>query len=913
MLKAKIVSTPVLKHFDPDRTPVIVVYASQWAISAALVQEHDGVYWPVTFTSRTLKPNEINYGIVDKEVLALLRMLDVNYTLLATRSILVLSRHSTLAWLVNSAGFQGRLGNWAALLSEWTLEIRKCTKGEDEILGAIAASITPRAEVDEALIAIAPVKQPRQTITMPPPTVEADEALLVASFDGSARVKRSGGAYSAIVWRLPGWTIVTAASEYMPDLTVNEAEYRGLLLCFGLLSTMDRGRVVICGDSNLVIRQMRGEIACKAPGLLLLREKAMDRLRSWPRHEFLHMKRDWNQSADKLASEALQRGEGTVVTSEADRQDLITLNRLDELLKPKDNNAVARVSAVTRSARRSRRVPRVLQEAIVQRIRSERITQAQDEEQWIANMKSYLRGEVTDLSSTDAKSCAKTACDYELDESGLLLYCPTTPRSDEDRDSLARLVIPETLQQDVLHHYHASLEGGHQGIGRTYQRVKAHFHWRGLFRSVQRFVGECVDCETGKGRPLIQGESPGNVQATYPFQMIAMDHIPSLPKSYKGNTELLIWVDLFTGYVIAKASASRTAQAIAENYEECVFRRFGASEVIRHDREPGFMSDFFRAFSRIVGQKQRATMAYRPQANGTAERMVQTLTRSLKMYVSDVNQRDWDEYAERLTFALNTAQDRVRGDTPFYLAHGWDPRSTLEAALPLGSTRRRDQEPRRWRYHVQEHYQRAREQVRERLREAIRGRANRHNEDLRPHNIAVGAQVWLHLDRVKEGYARKLAHLWHGPFRVAEMIDDHAARLEIAGSEYRIFPIVHVSKLKLVRSFPDRPDAPLLVAESDRLDFDEALLPEDSWETPLDEGEFEVEKIADVRTGRRTRYGRVHRDFLVFWKGYDDPTWVDEADLNCGAMLRDFERGLASRNRFEVMQSHEGEAEDPLQ
>jgi len=108
-----------------------------------------------------------------------------------------------------------------------------------------------------------------------------------------------------------------------------------------------------------------------------------------------------------------------------------------------------------------------------------------------------------------------------------------------------------------------------------------------------------------------------------------MDHIPSLPKSFKGNTKLLLWVDLFSGYVIAKASASRTAQTVAENYEECVFRRFGASEAIRHDREPGFMSDFFHAFSRIVGQKQKATMAYRPQANGTAERMVQTLTRAV--------------------------------------------------------------------------------------------------------------------------------------------------------------------------------------------------------------------------------------------------------------------------------------------
>ncbi|POM81687.1 LOW QUALITY PROTEIN: Reverse transcriptase [Phytophthora palmivora] len=60
-------------------------------------------------------------------------------------------------------------------------------------------------------------------------------------------------------------------------------------------------------------------------------------------------------------------------------------------------------------------------------------------------------------------------------------------------------------------------------------------------------------------------------------------------------------------------------------------RRFGASEAIRHDREPGFMSDFFRAFNKILGQRQRATLAYRPQAKGSADRMVQTTTRAIKM------------------------------------------------------------------------------------------------------------------------------------------------------------------------------------------------------------------------------------------------------------------------------------------
>lgn len=85
------------------------------------------------------------------------------------------------------------------------------------------------------------------------------------------------------------------------------------------------------------------------------------------------------------------------------------------------------------------------------------------------------------------------------------------------------------------------------------------------------------------------------------------------------------------------------------------------------------------------------------------------------------------------------------------------------------------------------------------------------------------------LERVKEGYARKLAHLWRGPFRVVEQINDFTIKLEITGSGYHLFPIVHVSNLKLVKAFPDRPKIMLNVEGGDRLDLDEALLPENSW------------------------------------------------------------------------------------
>ncbi|OWZ08548.1 reverse transcriptase [Phytophthora megakarya] len=291
------------------------------------------------------------------------------------------------------------------------------------------------------------------------------------------------------------------------------------------------------------------------------------------------------------------------------------------MLKPKLIEIVVSVNAITRAAERQRRTPKSMEESIIQHIRCQRIRQAQDEEKWIADLKKYLDGEVGALTAEKAKACSKIVVNYEVDENMLLFFCSKTLQQGEDRDGVVRMVIPDRLQRDFLHRYHASLEGGHQGIGRTYRRIQANFHSRGLYRSVQRYVGECTDCETGKGKPTGQGESPGNIQGTYPFQVISMDHIPSLPK----NTELLIWADLFTGYVIANAGPSREGHAVAENYEECVFRRFGASEVIRHNREPGFMSDVSRAFDRIVKMRQSVTMAYRLQGNGKAERTVQTV------------------------------------------------------------------------------------------------------------------------------------------------------------------------------------------------------------------------------------------------------------------------------------------------
>ncbi|OWZ13760.1 reverse transcriptase [Phytophthora megakarya] len=211
--------------------------------------------------------------------------------------------------------------------------------------------------------------KPRGKFNAPIPTIRRDEDLFAVSFDEAARVKRDGDAYSANF-------VLKARSGYAEGLTVNEADYHGLMMCLDLLEGLNPRRLVICGDSNLVIRQVRGEIDCKAPGLTLLRQRVLGRLRNWPDHELCAIE----------------------VEPKKEIQDLVILNRLDKILVVKNEDETAHVSAVTTrskagSGARTGSDPDSSREELVSELRIGRIRQAQDEGSWICGLKKYLRSD----------------------------------------------------------------------------------------------------------------------------------------------------------------------------------------------------------------------------------------------------------------------------------------------------------------------------------------------------------------------------------------------------------------------------------------------------------------------------------------------------------------------------------------
>lgn len=99
-------------------------------------------------------------------------------------------------------------------------------------------------------------------------------------------------------------------SRFFETATNNEAEYRALIS--GLKAAEDLGikELQIFLDSELVVKQVLGEYKVKSTRLLSLFSEAMARLQRFDDYAIVHVGREFNQQADRLANEAIDRGLG---------------------------------------------------------------------------------------------------------------------------------------------------------------------------------------------------------------------------------------------------------------------------------------------------------------------------------------------------------------------------------------------------------------------------------------------------------------------------------------------------------------------------------------------------------------------------------------------------------------------------
>ena len=129
---------------------------------------------------------------------------------------------------------------------------------------------------------------------------------LTLQFDGGSR-GNPGPAAAGVVILAADQTPIVTLGKFIGRATNNVAEYTGLIVAMEEAKKLGATRVIIRGDSELVIKQMLGIYRVKHPDMKVLYEKAQKLFRSFESAKIEHNLREKNELADKLANLAMDR------------------------------------------------------------------------------------------------------------------------------------------------------------------------------------------------------------------------------------------------------------------------------------------------------------------------------------------------------------------------------------------------------------------------------------------------------------------------------------------------------------------------------------------------------------------------------------------------------------------------------
>ena len=127
---------------------------------------------------------------------------------------------------------------------------------------------------------------------------------LVVNVDGGSR-GNPGPAAAAAVATTPDGEVIERRGERLGEATNNVAEYRAVLLGIDLARELGASELELVGDSELIVRQIKGEYKVKDPGLKPLSSEVRQALESFDSWSIRHVRREDNEAADLLVNETL--------------------------------------------------------------------------------------------------------------------------------------------------------------------------------------------------------------------------------------------------------------------------------------------------------------------------------------------------------------------------------------------------------------------------------------------------------------------------------------------------------------------------------------------------------------------------------------------------------------------------------
>ena len=130
--------------------------------------------------------------------------------------------------------------------------------------------------------------------------------MCVVTFDGASRGNPGPCGVGYVIKR--NNSIIDQGDHFVSKKNTNNyAEYCGLVLALKKCNQLKIRNAIVMGDSNLIIKQMNNEYNVESANLIPLHDAATREISGMNYIRFVHIPRNENEEADKLANLALNR------------------------------------------------------------------------------------------------------------------------------------------------------------------------------------------------------------------------------------------------------------------------------------------------------------------------------------------------------------------------------------------------------------------------------------------------------------------------------------------------------------------------------------------------------------------------------------------------------------------------------